>query len=54
MKVLNVIFQWLSGHRHHLGIPHMSNGKLVMTCYTCGKEKECQVDLSGEGYCPRS
>jgi hypothetical protein len=48
MKFLRSIFLMCS---HYFGVPHPRtlDGRLVMTCYSCGKEREVKVVLREVG-----
>jgi hypothetical protein len=47
---MSLFWQFITNHRHYWGVPHqMSNERIVMVCYGCGKTKDVKADI-----CPRS
>lgn len=48
---MNAIWQFITNHKHHWGVPHRrpSDNQLIMICYGCGREKKVQVDFEEGG-----
>lgn len=47
MATIKSIWGFIINHKHYWGIPHRRNpdGKLVMTCYECGREQIVTTNL---------
>jgi hypothetical protein len=48
------IWNWFTNHAHYWGVLHEDEGgrRLIQTCYECGKQRECLLDVSWSGGTP--
>lgn len=48
--MFEIILRYFAFHNHYWGVPHISEkdqGRLVQTCYECGRERRVKIALTG-------
>jgi hypothetical protein len=46
--MLRKLIAFITAHRHYWGVPYCDAGRMVMTCYSCGKTRPIKADLTPE------